>query len=613
MIDIIPFLALLVMGIVMSQLFTRRIEETMPCAILAIVSVLFVTGVFGSLTLGLYLLAALTLGGLAIAVLRRQWRMDLVVTPGGLFLLLLLLFAMFYHRYRVVTDWDELGQWALSPKNMYLINQIPTPANSNIIYEDYPPASALWGYFWTKLTGTFQDSSLYVAMMFFNLGILAPSLKRYGWKDWKRFVPAYLMLLIAPRAFNNIAWRMLMIDYLLGALAVYCFYVYYTSKNTFFDWLQIMLALFVVIQVKSTGVVFAGVTVAYIAWDLCKTEKQIPKKVLLLIGLGIVVGCSKWLWNYFVDVHEMGTMWNMGELSLSRLNVFSTTNGVEGWRRTAFANCFRAILDYNISTRAIFYVRNTMVPLVIWFIIVAVLSWIVFVQYKKETRMFRSYVVWILANVIFTVSVAYLYYLSMSETECTVLAAYGRYMSTMISAIWMFGVVMLVHKLSEVHWNVVCAVGALLILLLPSWSLQELGLSKEANAQRIQQYEARQELVKEAQLLEEHVANESTIVFNGQTYVFNYLLAPVRFRGPLGLTVFTDLSSFLNFVPYNNRVYFSAYYGDIYTEQFAQDNAGHFWVEGADVTQVVKPYTLYRVLYDANQKIVLEYIGQIKK
>jgi len=250
---------------------------------------------------------------------------------------------------------------------------------------------------------------------------------------------------------------------------------------------------------------------------------------------------------------------------------------------------------------------------VVWFVIVAVLSWIIFVQYKKESKMFRAYVVWIVANVIFTISVAYLYYLSMSEMECAALSAYGRYMSTMISAIWMFGVVMLSHKLGEVRWNLWCVVGGLMILLLPSWSIQELGLSKEANTQRIQQYEARQELEEEALLLAEHVDSESTIVFNGQTFVFNYLAAPVRFRGPLGLTVFTDLSSFLNFVPYNNRVYFSTYSGDIYTEQFVQDNAGHFWIEGAEATQVVKPYTLYRVLYDANQKVVLEYIGQIKE
>jgi hypothetical protein len=602
------------MGSGFSMIFKRKLEETVPFTILYCIAILFLSGVLGSLIYGLGILVAGTCGIWLWILAKKKFQWEYIITPGLIFFMALFLLAVCSHRYQIVTEWDEIAQWALSPKNMYLLNQIPTGANSNIIYTDYPPASALWEYFWCKMTGQFQDSSLYIAHTFWTVGLLAPVYAKYSWKQWKKGLLIGLLLLTAPCAFYQYCtWTGIYIDYLLGALAAYGFYGYYAGKKETFDWLNIGLSIFVVLQVKSTGMFFAVLILWFVLWDMLHSNKQSKKKeAVIAAGLLVSLCASRLLWTYFLNKNDMGTFWSYDNMTLAQLNVFSTTNGVEGWHRTAFANCFRAIFNINISTRAIFYVRGIQVPLIVWYIIVAVVSWIAFLAGKKNGTLFRAYVVWIVANIVFTISVAYIYYLQMTEAECTVLAAYGRYMSTVLSGIWLFGILILSDHLGQISWKKYYMVGILALLLFPKWSVTDFIIPSSQIEARKQAYTERQQLTNQAEKLKEYIADGSTIVFNGKTYEYNYILAPVKFSGPFGTAVYTDLEQFARTVPYNKYVYFGNQVEGIYTEEFKENNRQYFWGD-QDNMDMIQPYSLYRVQYGADGQVVFEWITTLEQ
>lgn len=608
MANAIPFLLLLSLGSVVSQIFERRLEETVPFVMLSVIMLFFITGMAGCLRAAFYIAAALFLTGTVYLTIIKKWRWDLVLTPGALFLCLLFLFAVYYHQNESVVDWDELGQWALAPKNMYVLNQIPTPSNSNVVYVDYPPASALWSYFWMKMTGRFQDSSLYVGMMFLNIGILAPALRTCTWKNPGKNGLMFLLLLVTPCAFTLLAWKTLLIDYLLGAVTVYIFCEYSIKKRKLFDWGAITVALFVVLQIKSTGLFFAAVSLIFISWDILK-ERGIKKQSLIPICLllGSIL-LSRFLWSGFIQRNAINKVWAFNDFSLSKLNVFSQTNGVEEYRRIAFANCFRVLIDSNFSEQTAFYVHGVKVPLLVWYLITVALSVCVWHLWKKNRTMLRAYVVWGVANIVFAVSVAYVYYFQMSESECAFLSAYSRYMSTMISAVWMYGIAMLILHMGRADWMGGHWILLAVLCLMPNWSLRDCYISSGEQRERQELREERRKIEKEAEQLIPYILGGETIVFNGQTYVFNYLAAPARFRGPLGLDVFTDFESFLDVTYYNTYAYFSNTVEGLITDEFKEAYSGNFWAGELDKYEKIAPYSLYRLAYGQDGMVVLEWV-----
>lgn len=616
------FGAWMVMAATASLVFQRKIEEALPFVMFACVTILFLFGIFDCLTVGLWVIGALTAAGAADIVFHRKWKTELIVTPGLLFMVVLFGLAAYLHQYRVVNDWDEIAQWALAPKNTFFLNKIPVPENSNMVYTSYPPGSSLYCYLWCRMAGAFEDSYLYTAMMFFHIGILAPVWKNFDWKKWPRILPCLFLILVAPRAFYTMSWDSLLIDYALGAVTVSLLYQYVTAKGELFDWLYAAVGLFTLVQLKETGLFFAVMYLAAVLIDQLPERKQLRSwldamrrskmRMVACVFVTVLPFAGKGLWSWFLKKNGIGEFWGGGEkITLSLLNVFDRGNGVQPWQRTGFKNFWLSIFNHHFSSRTVFYVHNTEVPLIVWYVILVALTVLLCFLYKKQKRIRKLFVVLWAGNLIFTISLAYMYYLKLSEAENAVLAAYSRYISTVNSAIWLMVVLLIVQYLAACRWRVREIILIAVLMFLPRYTLSAFVVSAETREARIQAYEARQREYAKAEKLVEYIGDGTTIVFNGKSYLYNYLLTPVRFGGPFGDAVITDFSYFLGQVPYKKYVYFDDKAGDLITDEFREQYASHFYCEAGDVKEKIVNHGLYRALYRPDGSAVLEYITTI--
>jgi len=618
------FLAWMGMAAIAALTFHRKIEETLPLTVFFSVSVMFMTGMLGHLTAGLWIIALVAAAGAVYVIVNKKWCTEVLFTPGFLFLIGLFLLASQLHQYRVVADWDEMAQWALAPKNMYVLNQIPVPETSNMIYTSYPPGTSIYCYLWCKFMGSFEDSALYIAMMFLNIGVLAPVWKTFTWKKWGRLLPCVFLLLVAPRAFLTMSWNALLVDYLLGAITVSLLYQYLTSEGTMFDWLYAAFGLFMLVQVKETGVFFAALYLAAVAadqwfgkekadrWSSLQNTFKDKKRWIAVVVVVLIPFCGKLLWSWFLSKNGIAEFWGGGEgFNLSLLNVFDRNNGAEPWQRTGFKNFWLSMFNYKFSSRTVFYLHNIEVPLVVWYGILMVGTVLLYLLQNRQRRISTLFVVLWLGNIVFTVGLAYMYYLKLSQAENEVLSAYSRYIGTVNSAIWLMGILLFLRHISTCQWSVGVVAAVIVLAVLPQYRLTDLVLTTEQKQARVEQYENRQKEYERALQLSEYIQDGTTIIFNGKSYLYNYMLAPIGFGGPLGDAIITDFNYFLAQIPYKKYVYLDDMAGNRINEDFIAQYGHRFFSEDGDATDEIFNHGLYRALYHPDGTAMLQYITTI--
>jgi len=66
---------------------------------------------------------------------------------------------------------------------MYIFSALPSGmAEATVTYTDYPPASTLFSWFWTQLSGVFNEGDSQRALNMMMLCFLLPAMKEQEWK-----------------------------------------------------------------------------------------------------------------------------------------------------------------------------------------------------------------------------------------------------------------------------------------------------------------------------------------------------------------------------------------------------------------------------------------------
>lgn len=183
MLDIGLFLAVLLSGSVFAAArFGRKFEEILPITCMGIVLVLFLFGAVGLLSAGVYAVLLLAVCfwayGLWSLVKRRGKQLvKSMITPAfaifcGIFALLIL------GDYGMLsTGWDDFSHWQLCVRKMMVLDDFAANPASGIYYQSYPPAMALFQYFFQKLRYLLDSETAF--------------------SEWRLFL-AYQVLMIAP-------------------------------------------------------------------------------------------------------------------------------------------------------------------------------------------------------------------------------------------------------------------------------------------------------------------------------------------------------------------------------------------------------------------------------
>lgn len=228
MLDIGLFLAVLLSGSVFAAArFGRKFEEILPITCMGIVLVLFLFGAAGILSAGVYvlLLAALCFWAYGLWRLVRGGGKQLIksmITPG--FAVFCMLFALLVlGDYGMLsTGWDDFSHWQLCVRKMMALEDFAANPASGIYYQSYPPAMALFQYFFQKLrflldgAAAFSEWRLFLA---YQILMLAPAMPFFRGLSLPRAALAGLCLFVLPMLFIGETYILLYIDSFVGMLA----------------------------------------------------------------------------------------------------------------------------------------------------------------------------------------------------------------------------------------------------------------------------------------------------------------------------------------------------------------------------------------------------------
>ncbi len=228
MLDIGLFFAVLLSGSVFAAArFGRKFEEILPITCTGIVLVLFLFGAVGILGAGVYaiLIAAVCFWAYGLWRLVRGGRKQLIksmITPAfaifcGIFALLIL------GDYGMLsTGWDDFSHWQLCVRKMMVLDDFAANPASGIYYQSYPPAMALFQYFFQKLhylvdsEPVFSEWRLFLA---YQVLMIAPAMPFFRGLSLPKAALAGVGLFVLPMLFIGETYTLLYIDSFVGMLA----------------------------------------------------------------------------------------------------------------------------------------------------------------------------------------------------------------------------------------------------------------------------------------------------------------------------------------------------------------------------------------------------------
>lgn len=397
-------------------------------------------------------------------VIRKEWeKLKLIATPGFLGLLIFMVISFVWCKGRMLSEGDEFSHWGRVTLNMYLWNQLGNCEGSTVIFPGYPPAVALWQYFFVCLKEKFSEPYLYGANNVLAFVMLVSVYKRVEWRQWAKGVFLFIVILVFPLIFYNNFWSCIYIDGLLGIWLIYILYIHFSEKeDTFFKVLQISLAMGTYPLAKASGSGLAFMALLIIAVDMLvcngkRNEWSGKIKILLIYTSCILAGKQSWSW--YLKLSDTQSAWNTSSVTLKSIADMLKGKGLE-WQYVTVENFNEAFFQGREGLNVFHWIL-----IIVFF---AIFLYILKIWNCKQLFCYSGILV--VCIILYALSLLILYCFTFTEVEAVILASYRRYMCSIL--LGMFGFI--IFKLASENTGASGKVMLLIVLCLmvPSDSIK---------------------------------------------------------------------------------------------------------------------------------------------
>ena len=443
----IVFLITVIDGVALSYLTKRRFGRTAAVVNLAIVFLLYFTGLFLRLDAGMYLFFALSaaLVGVCVGFIikRKDGKGILEVVKNPLFIVYLCLglvagIALFN---KLSHDYDEMTHWALVVKNMYTYNNFGNVGDTTTMFNRYVPAVGVFMYAFQFLNKTFVNGNLYAAFDVLIISLILPLPERFGKEKPVAFWTSLIAPLVLVSVFKYNIYFNLRIDALIGIMGAYVYFAYFADRGSVNWWtlVEISLGVLVLTLSKSVGLALAAIAIVLVILDILLRGRDRIKPffknklnfVWVLLPI-IAIVFAKVSWNVYCEAIHARAGWDASELTASSL-----------WQYISSPNEFQTAVN-NIFWRKFFigkinwYAGSMQQPFILVFLIYTGL-FVVLLLKKQKALGIGMYVATILILFIYAVVNLIMYIFSFSYDESLRLASWPRYYNTaltMMALVW---------------------------------------------------------------------------------------------------------------------------------------------------------------------------------
>ena len=267
--------------------FNIKLEFSFPLAIVVIIDAIYIFSLINLMMVGSIIIYILGIVLLIFYICKLKKEFFIKIFQFNiLFPLLLLAFFSILIRNLHMLHFDNFSHWAVIVKQLISLNSLPNASNILTSYFEYPPGSAYFIYFlcfFTNNSESFQIIAQLILSIILSIPLLGILKKKniINYIFWTCYVIFTLVI--------DISVADLLVDSLVGIVAVMCYCFFYQYKNNLRKclWLFVPLNLFLLL-VKNIAIFFYIINVICLFYLIFKNRKIFSKKDIL-INIGIVI------------------------------------------------------------------------------------------------------------------------------------------------------------------------------------------------------------------------------------------------------------------------------------------------------------------------------------
>ena len=480
MFSVIVFGFTLMAGCVFAGAFFRRdFADSLPLSVMGLILVLYLAGFLGALKAGVFLILglALVLWILSAVRLRKEKSAKRFLKnhfgAEGVYFIVIYIILVALNVGRLAWHHDELSHWMTCVKAMTNIDDFAANyALSDADFASYPPAMALFQYFFQKLHEIFDGAALfsewrpYAAFQLFCCTLFFPAVKRLKFhKLWK---PVLLVaLLLIPLALYPDFFAAVLIDPVLGVMAGAAFMVLFFCEDIPLaeKTVHISMLCALLVLMKDAGIFFAVFAAAAFAASVLmglrksstpqgkKPRTAAPLRSALIAAIPLLSalaakGSWKLVLNRFATPLSFSAPLRLGEY----LKIFFA-GGDATWRGET-VQLYKAALT-NPGIYKIHEGITTSYLLVLLLLLAAFAVFTVLRARKSDSpgKTVLLSVVLALQTVVYTFFLGAVYISKFSEIEAAELACFDRYVRIGILPLFLVLAVLVLQPLKN-KWKV---------------------------------------------------------------------------------------------------------------------------------------------------------------
>lgn len=439
----------------------KRIEETTPIAVVGIILVVYIFGLFNNLALGVIFLELSTIILLiyfikliidSIKNKKGRETVKQILTPGVLIYVLLVILFIIENKNRIFEMYDTFNHWGLTVKNMCLYNNYGTTGNI-IQFNEYPPFTGTFQYILVNLSGEYSESTIITAQCILYLSMIMPIFKNMNWdKSIVKSIIIIPMAICLPLIFYDNFYTEILVDGFIGILLALSMYNVYKKNRILLTTYLVALTLTKNIGILLTIMVLIVDTIIQIS---SKDEfgKEKIKGELIKIGITsiiIIIIYGSWYTKITID----HSILNWGEIGRES---YSTEEKIKIIQQFAneLKNGTKKITEKGLSMLTCFTMY---------------LSLALFIYNKdKNKSKLAIQIAMAIIMITYVISMLYPYILLFNKEETMMLASFSRYMSSILLSGFFLNMLI---AFEEIKKEYIIYVITILMLFLPFESIQ---------------------------------------------------------------------------------------------------------------------------------------------
>ena len=460
------YLILLVMifslSLPISNFFKRKIETAIPISLIFIIILIYLTGLFDNLNLGVKIVQIVFIWTLFYNVLfiiksiktkTIKEEIKRIITPGlciyiGLFLMLIII-----NHDRIFENYDEFNHWALIIKNMYITDAYGTIKNSIVTFNEYPPFTAIFQYLFLKISDIYSEDLIIFAQAVLYISMIIPICEKLDFeKNFKNVIIIVPGIIILPLIFYPNFFIEILVDGFLGVLFGIGMFLIYKKTDLYRNVLLIFILIALVLT-KTTGLFLAIMLMIFKVIKMIRKKENIKFILFLIIIPMLFIG----LWNFKINKTNAVREWDVKE---NNIDIVSDENKVD------------MTLEYIKAVLLREKFTDRKLSLLVSIGVISLLS-IYIVKNLEEKKEFKIKLIeLIISLIIFFIGLIFVYLNLFTLKEAEALASFERYLLTILLSIIIFDFCVLIYdfKVKRVDYYI------FLVILLVFMPLQNIML-----------------------------------------------------------------------------------------------------------------------------------------